>query len=50
MNGVCRAPIDPTELVKPDQLRHMDPNEVLIVTTGSQVRLEGDLHCMEALL
>lgn len=36
----CRAPIDPADLVKPDQLRHMDPNDVLIVTTGSQVRVD----------
>ncbi|GLC70675.1 hypothetical protein PLESTF_001020600 [Pleodorina starrii] len=31
-----RAPFDPKELVQPEELRHMDPNQVLIVTTGSQ--------------
>jgi hypothetical protein len=34
----CRAPLSPSELIKPEQLQHMDPNKVLIVTTGSQVR------------
>ncbi|KXZ55695.1 hypothetical protein GPECTOR_2g1245 [Gonium pectorale] len=31
-----RAPFDPRELMPPEQLRHANPNEVLIVTTGSQ--------------
>uniref|UniRef100_A0A7S1SH70 Uncharacterized protein n=1 Tax=Tetraselmis chuii TaxID=63592 RepID=A0A7S1SH70_9CHLO len=31
-----RAPIDPRELVPPSQIDACDPNELLIVTTGSQ--------------
>ncbi|KAG2451327.1 hypothetical protein HYH02_003932 [Chlamydomonas schloesseri] len=31
-----RAPFDPKELMPTEQLRHANPNEVLIVTTGSQ--------------
>ena len=32
-----RAPINPADLLKPEQLAQHDPNKVLIVTTGSQV-------------
>ncbi|WIA08050.1 hypothetical protein OEZ85_007517 [Tetradesmus obliquus] len=38
-----RAPLSPSELIKPDQLPHMDPNKVLIVTTGSQAEPRAQL-------
>ena len=34
-----RAPFDPRELVPVHEIGGMDPSELLIVTTGSQVRL-----------
>ncbi|GIL57528.1 hypothetical protein Vafri_12738 [Volvox africanus] len=42
-----RAPFNPKELVQPEELRHMDPNQVLIVTTGSQGEPRAQL-CMAA--
>ena len=33
-----RAPFDPRELVPVHEINGMDPSELLIVTTGSQVR------------
>jgi hypothetical protein len=42
---VYRAPINPADLIKADQLRHYDASEVLIVTTGSQVHTRtGHMH------
>eukprot|EP00878_Enallax_costatus_P013793 GHUV01014426.1.p1 GENE.GHUV01014426.1~~GHUV01014426.1.p1 ORF type:complete len:673 (+),score=175.36 GHUV01014426.1:298-2019(+) len=38
-----RAPISPSELLKPEQLKHTDPNNVLIVTTGSQAEPRAQL-------
>eukprot|EP00879_Flechtneria_rotunda_P017604 GHRR01018454.1.p1 GENE.GHRR01018454.1~~GHRR01018454.1.p1 ORF type:complete len:532 (+),score=154.50 GHRR01018454.1:191-1786(+) len=38
-----RAPINPAELIKPNQLRDHDPNKVLIVTTGSQAEPRAQL-------
>ena len=31
------APFDPSELVPPDEIDNTNPNELLIITTGSQV-------------
>ena len=36
---VGRAPFSPAELVPVNDLEEHDPNKILIVTTGSQVRL-----------
>lgn len=33
-----RAPLDPRELIDPEELPNVDPNKVIIVCTGSQVR------------
>ena len=33
-----RAPFNPKELIQPADIPNMDPNKLLIVTTGSQVR------------
>jgi mRNA degradation ribonuclease J1/J2 len=33
-----RAPIDPKDLVSQEDMDGMDPNQLLVVTTGSQVR------------
>lgn len=32
-----RAPFDPSELIQPADIDTVDPNKLLIVTTGSQV-------------
>lgn len=32
-----RAPFDPNELIQPAEMDTVDPNNLLIVTTGSQV-------------
>lgn len=34
---VGKAPFDPKELVPIDELDSVDPNKLLIITTGSQV-------------
>lgn len=39
----CRAPLSPSELIKPEQLPHVDPSKVLIVTTGSQAEPRAQL-------
>ena len=39
-----RAPFDPRELVPVHEIGGMDPSELLIVTTGSQVRPLGLLN------
>jgi mRNA degradation ribonuclease J1/J2 len=33
-----RAPIDPKDLVSQEDMDGLDPNQLLVVTTGSQVR------------
>jgi mRNA degradation ribonuclease J1/J2 len=33
------APFDPQTLVAPEAIEEMDPNELVIVTTGSQARI-----------
>jgi len=38
-----RAPIDPKDLIAPEQLKDYDPNQVLIVTTGSQAEPRAQL-------
>jgi len=37
------APFSPDELVQPEQLPHMDPSKVLVVTTGSQAEPRAQL-------
>lgn len=32
-----RAPFNPRELIQPPDMQNMDPNKLLVVTTGSQV-------------
>ena len=34
-----RAPMDPKDIIQPEDIPNIDPNQLLIVTTGSQARL-----------
>lgn len=42
-----RAPFNPKELVQPADIPNMDPNKLLIVTTGSQVSHESCLVTLQ---
>ena len=42
-----RAPFNPKELVQPADIPNMDPNKLLIVTTGSQVSLDSYLVILQ---
>lgn len=33
-----RAPFDPRTVIQPNEVEDYDPNELLVITTGSQVR------------
>ena len=41
------APLDPAALIKPEQLEDYDPNQVLVITTGSQAEPRAQL-CLAA--
>lgn len=36
-----RAPFDPRTVIQPNEVEDFDPNELLVITTGSQVVVAG---------
>lgn len=38
-----RAPLNPRDLIDPQELQHYDPNKVIVVSTGSQAEPRAQL-------